>query len=173
MNRKIAERGSTMVEFAFICIPLLFAVVSVFEMGRGMWNYHTLQYAVKATGRYVAVHGSTCGIPPNSCTIRVADIMAVFRVLANGVPITKVKLTLTSFSGTTVTCDPVSNCANNSILWPPYSPGSDPDNSPGKTFAIRADYRFTSSLSMVAPGGGRIQFGIFNLVAYTRPRIIF
>ena len=68
MSRSQRRRGSSLVEFTFIGVPMLFAWISVIEMGRGMWNYHTLQYATKVTGEYVAVHGSTCGIPPNACS---------------------------------------------------------------------------------------------------------
>ena len=48
MNRSRGRTGSTLIEFTLVGIPLIFVLISTFEMARGMWNYQTLAYAVRA-----------------------------------------------------------------------------------------------------------------------------
>ena len=89
-----------------------------------MWNYHTLQYATKATGAYLSVHGSTCGIPPNACTVKIKDLASYFQSQAIGIPPASVNVTFVSASGTTVNCNPVNSCsANNTLLACQYARG--------------------------------------------------
>jgi Flp pilus assembly protein TadG len=165
------RRGSTLVEFALIGITLLFAWISIIEMSRGMWNYHSLQAAIKIAGGYTALHGATCAEAPNACTIQVKDILSVLRANAIGIPPASVNVTFTSASGTTKSCNPITTCAADTTQWPPVANG---DNAVGKDFTIRADYTFRSALAMVAPGpGGPVRFGVFNLPAYTRQFVLF
>ena len=46
------RKGVAMIEFTFVGIPMIFVLVSSFEMARGMWIYHTMAYAVKEGARY-------------------------------------------------------------------------------------------------------------------------
>jgi Flp pilus assembly protein TadG len=47
-SRNPKERGGTsLVEFTLVGIPMIFLLISTFEVARGMWEYHTLAYAVK------------------------------------------------------------------------------------------------------------------------------
>ena len=57
--------GSSLIEFTLVGIPLIFVLLSTFEMARGMWLYHTLAYAARQGTRYAIVHGVNCsmGIP--------------------------------------------------------------------------------------------------------------
>ena len=41
-----------MVEMTMVGIPLIFMLLAIFEMSRGMWMYHTLSYAVKNGVRF-------------------------------------------------------------------------------------------------------------------------
>lgn len=59
--------GNAMIEFVLVGIPLIFVLISIFEMARGMWLYHTLAYSVKEGVRYTIVHGQNCATAPNSC----------------------------------------------------------------------------------------------------------
>ena len=52
--------GQTLVEFTFVGIPIIFILISIFEVSRGMWIYHTLAYAAKVGARYASVHGINC-----------------------------------------------------------------------------------------------------------------
>ena len=47
-------------EFTFVGIPIIFVLISIFEVSRGMWIYHTLAYSVKVGVRYASVHGINC-----------------------------------------------------------------------------------------------------------------
>ena len=57
------EKGSSMVEFALVGIPLIFILISIFEISRGMWMYETVAHAVREGARYAAVHGQDYGGP--------------------------------------------------------------------------------------------------------------
>jgi hypothetical protein len=142
-----------------------------------MWNYDTLQNAVKITGNYIAVHGADCADTGNSCTINAGNVISVFKTYAIGIPNSSVNMTLTSSSGTTVTCNPITTCASNTTQWLPSA-----DSLVNSDFTIRADYTFRTALSMVAPGGsgGPVKFGattgglgVFDFPGYTRQRILF
>jgi Flp pilus assembly protein TadG len=150
-----------MLEFVLVGIPMLFGVISVEEMSRGMWQYHTLQYAVKMANAYASVHGATCATTPNSCTVDVSNVIGQFQTYAIGVPMAQVAVTLTSETSTNaVTCSQVSTCSSSSswsTQWPPSSNG---DNAVGNWIKFRADYTFHTALAMFWPGAGKpISFG--------------
>jgi Flp pilus assembly protein TadG len=170
-----AQRGSTLLEFTLACIPLLFAWLGIVQLGIGMWRYHTLQYAVKATGAYVAVHGSDCAASPNNCAIEIENAAQVLQGIAFGISPTSVNVTFTAVAADHLT--PVSSvscrldsCLSNTTAWPPSG-----NNSPGQEFEIKAVYQFQSALAMVAPGsgGGPVQFGTFYFPGYTHQTILF
>ena len=74
-NRKQRQRGSAMIEFTLVGIPMIFLLISIFEMSRAMWNYHTLAFAIREGTRYAVVHGSGCSTDPrNSCQATVAQV---------------------------------------------------------------------------------------------------
>jgi hypothetical protein len=151
--------GNAMIEFVLVGIPLLFVCISIEEMARGMWQYHTLQYAVKMANNYAAVHGATCATSPNSCTVNVSNVVGVFATNAIGVPMSNVAVTLTS-ENNSATCSQVSTCSTSSswsTQWPPSANG---DNAVGNWIKFRADYTFNTALSMFWPGAGTpVSFG--------------
>ena len=149
LNRR--RRGNALIEFTMVGIPMLFLWVSILEMARGMWQYHTLQYACKMTAAYASVHGADCG-SPNNCLVTMSNVVNTFQTAAVGVPMAKVILTLTSKSSS-VSCNPVSTCSSNaswSTTWPPTA-----DNAVGNAIKVRADYTFSTALSMFWPGAGK------------------
>jgi Flp pilus assembly protein TadG len=155
-----------MLEFTLVGIPLMFVLISTFEMARGMWNYHTIAYAVKEGTRYASVHGINCGTP-NSCTVTIGQITQKIVDAGIGLPTTQLRLTFTSQSGS------ISNTANlllsNATVWPP-SPG----NVVGSSIQIDATYPFQSAISMFWPGAGTgINFGTVNFPASSRETIQF
>src|SRR5215475_1630998 len=175
MRLRKGQRGSAMVEFVLVGVPLLFAWISAVEMARGMWQYHTLQYAVKAAGAYVSVHGANCAVSPNSCTIQIKDAAAVLKTAAIGIPDYQMNVQFASASGAAVSCNPLNTCYGNTTQWPPPTPATDPDNLTGKSFTIRADYLFRSALSMVTPGvqNGVVTFGAPTLSGFTKETVLF
>ena len=174
MTRRKRQRGSTLVEFALTGIPLIFMWISIVQMGIGMWNYHTLHYALKAAGAYMTVHGTTCAAP-NTCSIQIKDAAQVLANNAIGLPRNAVQLTFTSVKSDHVTAAaPVicqlDACLTDATAWPPAGYGT-----PGSDIEIKAEYLFHSALAMVAPGpgAGAVGFGAYWLPAYTHQMILF
>jgi Flp pilus assembly protein TadG len=157
------RRGQTLIEFTLVGIPLMFVLISVFEMSRGMWIYHTLAYAVKEGTRYAAVHGINCQTSPNTCTIAVRDVVAKIRDSGIGLLPGELDVTLTAQSGAQVVCSPISaSCLANASQWPPSSNG---DNQVGKQVTIAATYPFRSALAMFWPGAGSVSFRVYTFPA--------
>jgi hypothetical protein len=65
-----------MLEFVLIGIPVIFVLISIFEIARGMWTYHTMAYAVREGVRYASVHGKGCA-SPNTCQVTIGQITSV------------------------------------------------------------------------------------------------
>jgi len=65
-----------MIEFTLVGIPMIFLLISIFEISRAMWNYHTLAFAIREGTRYAAVHGSGCSADPRAtpCQATVAQV---------------------------------------------------------------------------------------------------
>jgi Flp pilus assembly protein TadG len=168
MNRSGRRRGSTLVEFTLIGIPLIFVLVSTFEMARGMWNYQTLAYAVRAGSRYAAMHGNGCSGSGNTCGITVSNVASAISTAAVGLPAANFNVVLSSATAASVTCAPLSSCSSNATAWPPTG-----DNMPGMDIRISATYTFRSALAMLWPGAGKVSFGTFTFVAYTRQPMQF
>ncbi len=68
------ERGSSILEFTLVGIPLIFVLISTAEIARGMWNYVKLAEAVKEGARFEAVHGRGCTSGGNTCGVTVAQV---------------------------------------------------------------------------------------------------
>jgi Flp pilus assembly protein TadG len=159
-NRQRRQRGSAMIEFTLVGIPMIFILISVFEISRGMWNYHTLAYAVKEGTRYAIVHGSDCSSDPqNSCGVTLGQVAQKIQDAGIGLDPSPLRLTFTS-SGNAVTCT-LNACLGNATVWPQA-----PLNTPGSTVAISASLPFQSALAMFWPGAGSgTNFPTFNLTA--------
>ena len=61
-----------MLEFVLVGIPLIFVILSIFEIARGMWTYQTLAFAVREGTRYAIMHGKGCA-SPNTCLLYTSD----------------------------------------------------------------------------------------------------
>ncbi len=175
------RRGSALLEFAFTGVPLIFIWISTVQIALGMWHYHTMQYAVKATGSYMAQHGSDCA-SPNTCAATIESMAAVMKTNSIGLPATALQMTFNAVSSSdhktitnTVTCTltnasvPANGCDQNATSWPPSGA-----NTPGSEFEIQAEFQWSPAIGMVAPGpGGAVRFGSFWLPAYTHQVILF
>src|SRR5580704_5212668 len=96
MNRSRGRAGSTLIEFTLVGIPLIFILISTFEMARGMWNYQTLAYAVRAGSRFAATHGKGCIAGGITCGITVANVGNAISTAAVGLPAANFNVTLSS-----------------------------------------------------------------------------
>ena len=65
------RRGNVMIEFAFVFVLFFIVLLTMMELGRGMWVYATLATATRRAGDYCMVRGSRR--PPSSAT----DITAI------------------------------------------------------------------------------------------------
>lgn len=146
-RRRNRQKGSTILEFVFVGIALIFIFISVFEIARGMWMYHSLAYGVREGVRYAAMHGKDCA-SPNTCQVTIGTITGVIRSAALGVDPTTVTLTFTPASGTATT-DTMTNLASNTTTFPPSS-----SNAQGQTVKISAKYSFRTILSIFWVGDG-------------------
>jgi Flp pilus assembly protein TadG len=150
-KRRTQTRGTALLEFTLVGIPLICVVITTIELSRGMWTYQTLAYAVKAGVRYSVVHGQDCATAPNACTVTISQIASMIRSAGVGLPADLVTLTFTDANGSATTCL-LSDCiANyNSSAWPPASA-----NAPGQDVRISGIFAFRSTMLMFWPGVGR------------------
>jgi hypothetical protein len=132
-----------MIEFVIVGIAGTTLMASTVQLGLAMWNYHTLAQAVHGTNRYIASHGRSCSVGGNSCTITVGDIATKLKALAIGIPDSNIQMTLTSQSGVTKSCNPLSSFESDSTQWPPVD---NFDNSPGNFTTITAKVTIRSSI---------------------------
>lgn len=170
-------RGQTLVEFTFVGIPLMFVLVSTFEISRGMWIFDTLAYAAKEGVRYAMVHGANCGKNSNACTVVLGpatntcvsdnnltsqgvqainpSIAEVIRCAAKGLDPTKTQVTFTSLAGQVGPCtlETAGGNACAASVWPPTG-ASDP----GDTITIKITTPFYSAIAMFFPGSKPVSF---------------
>jgi hypothetical protein len=161
------RRGSSMVEFTLVGIPVMFVLISIFEISRGMWMYHTMAYAVKQGVRMAIVHGINChntSFNPNNCSTNIAAITAVIQQAAVGVDATKTTLTFTTTGGST-TCkmggSGSTDCPQLTNEWPPYDDAGTQDGV-GKPIRIDINTPFNSAIAMLFPGSAGQVFGSFG-----------
>ena len=181
-----SRRGNTVLEFTLVGIPLVFVLISIFEISRGMWMYHTLAHGVKTGVRYAAVHGQNCLTAPNACGATIATIAQV--IVSNGAGLVPQgsggpQLQLTFCAPPTQnleTCQagasyPVHTCAGDACLsdntaWPPAGAnrvGFDDTE-------IVARYPFASAIALVWPGAHTVDvFPTYQLPASARERVEF
>jgi Flp pilus assembly protein TadG len=165
-----ARHGGVVLEFTLVGIPMMFALISVFEMSRGMWQYHTLNYAIKEATRYTSVHGYDCSVAPNACTVTIANIATIIQQRGVGLAPSSLTVTLTPSAGSATT-DTLQNLLSNSTVWPPASPTG--TNAVGQLITISAVYPFKSALSMFWPGTKRVNFDTISLPASSSTRILY
>src|SRR5262249_45663384 len=100
-NRRGKSRGSATLEMTLVGIPIIFVLISVAEMARGMWIYHTLAYSIREGTRYASVHGRDCSIGGNTCSVTVGQIAAVIKNAAIGLDPADLKVQMKSLTDDT------------------------------------------------------------------------
>ncbi len=149
-NRTDKQRGASTIEFTLVGIPLMFVLISTFEMARGMWVYETLAFAAKEGTRYAAVKGGMY-VKNSKRTPTMAETATRIRQMAIGMDPAQFSLTLTAGVGAkyiTRNCR-LSECLTSTEQWPP-----DGMNMPGVQLGIAATYPFRSAIAMFWPGVG-------------------
>jgi len=171
------RRGQAILEFTFVGIPMMFVLISIFEISRGMWVYHTLAYSVKEGVRYAIVHGENCTSNGNSCPASIATIAQKIQDAGVGLDTGPGKTMLTFKSGgvgnppiftTTDTCFLGDTCPLKTAQWPAFGP-----NQVGQAIEIDIVTPFRSAIALFWPGSQPVSFGAFNLPASSTERIQF
>jgi len=161
------RRGSAMVEFVLAGIPVIFILISIFELSRGMWTYHTMAYAVREGVRYAAVHGKGCA-SPNTCQVTIGQITTVIKAAGAGLPPSTTVVTFTPASGSASSATMTSQLTSTTV-WPPSAA-----NAPGQNIKIKVTYPFRTFLAVFWTGAGGVNdSGVFNLGASSSAPIQF
>jgi len=167
MKRNGKRKGSTLIEFTLVAVPMIFALISAFEIARGMWIYGTIANAVKEGVRFAIVKGSDCSAAPNACSARISDIAARIHNMGPGLLPSEMNVTFTSDSGS-ISCR-MDSCLTTTTVWPPAG-----DNAKGQQLQILAKYPFRSAIVMFWPGAGRpVTVGTVNLAASSQEVVQF
>jgi Flp pilus assembly protein TadG len=156
-----------MVEFVLAGIPVIFVLISIFELSRGMWNYHTMAYAAREGVRYAAVHGKGCAAP-RTCQVTIGQITSVIKRAGAGLPPSTTVVTFTPASGS-ASSDTMANQLTSSTVWPPSAA-----NAPGQNIKIKVTYPFRTFLAVFWTGAGGVNdSGVFNIGASSSAPIQF
>ena len=172
------ERGAVILEMTLVGIPLIFMLISIFEMSRGMWVYHTLSNAVKQGARYASVHGQDCSNLGNSCQVTVGQIATVIANAAVGLDPNLMQVTMCidcgapSFvTGVEAHSGTLATLVSSGTQWP--STPSDGSANADKVY-LTVQYPFSSSMAMFWPGSrtvagngphGEVKFGSVMFIA--------
>ncbi|GEM_PF-702796 len=192
-----ARAGNANVEFALCAIFVIFLLISIFDMARGLWIYHTLSEAVRDGTRWAIVHGDRYVDPtnPDPLTNRLpgatlGDAIQVIERAAVGIVPSQLNLTFTvaavgsggsnvlseitckpataaTCTAVTGTCVAAGNVASTSN-WPPN--GCAQSN---LEVGITAQYPYNSMVVMFFPGMKGVQFGKYILGSSAHEAIVF
>jgi len=189
-----SRRGATTIEMTLVGLPMIFLLVSTFEIARGMWMYHTLAYAVRNGVRYAAVRGINCvntSSDPNTCSVTLATVASVVQSAAVGMDPTQTMLTFKLGNPTVVSqtlqcylmasqkpqpygSHSVCSTHNNSPvdIWP-VSDNTGTYDGVGKAIEIDIETPFYTSLSMFWPGTAPVKFALTNFYASSMDYVQF
>ena len=166
-SRTRSQSGQSTIEFVLVGIPMIFVMISTFEMARGMWIYQTLAHAVKDGARYASVHGKSCRTNPNVCGVTVGDVASRIQSAGTGLIGDDMGVTLTDTGGS-IPCSTLTACLSNGTTWP-----TDAGGVQGSDLTVTASYHFHSALAMFRPGAGHVDFATVNFPAAARETVQF
>jgi Flp pilus assembly protein TadG len=170
MRNKKWRRGSAMVEFVIAGITGITLMISTIQIGLAMWKYHSLAQAVHETNRYIASHGRSCTTNGNTCGITVGDIATKLGSYAIAIPSSDLNMTLTSQSGTTMACNPISAYQSDTTQWPPSTSF---DNAPGNYTTVTASTTLRSAIVALWYGTSGQRIGSITLRSTSSVPIVF
>ena len=161
------RRGSSLIEFIFLGIPVIFITMSIIEVSLAMWQFHSLSYTVDTATRYAVLHGRGCTQNGNTCWITVGNVATVLTSQAPALDSSKLNVTLYTHASTT-TCNPISTCLSNATQFPNTT-----DNGLNLDIKIVASYPVYNPIPMFWPGTAGTPGNVFTLYATSRQRILF
>jgi hypothetical protein len=154
-----------MLEFTFAAVPMIFLLISVEEISRGMWIYTTLAHAIKEGTRYSIVHGADCAQANSSCPVTLGQVATHIQQAGAGLDASQLNVVLKTATSTQ-NCAPLQSCLSNTSQWPPS-----PDNGVGLPVTVSGTYPFNSAIAMFIPQGGSVKFGAMNFGAASQGEI--
>jgi hypothetical protein len=128
----------------------MFVLISLFELSRGLWIYHTLAYAAREGTRYASFHGRGCN-SPNTCSVTIGQITQVIKAAGLGLDRDAVTVTFTAADGSE-SGDTMTNQLSNTTAWPVASA-----NGPGQIVKISLKYPFRTFLGALWSRGNTSQ----------------
>jgi len=169
------QRGSTLLEFTLVAIPLIFVLISTVEVSRAMWTYATLAHAVRQATRFTIVKGQNCVNSPNACSVTIARIAQEMQRAGIGLdPANFSNVTFTAYAGRTITHTTLQDCLSDTTSWPASPGSSDPGAATGADLQISVVYPFRSAFALFWPGAGRaLGAGVYYFPASSRESIQF
>ena len=66
MNNKPGAAGTTIVEFAIVCIAFFLLILGLLDVGRGVWLYNSISAGAREGTRYAIVNGSFSPTPASA-----------------------------------------------------------------------------------------------------------
>jgi hypothetical protein len=163
-------KGSTLLEFTLVGVPMIFLLISIVEMARGMWIYTTLGHAIAVGTRYAITRGpgytTTCtAASGNGCQLTVQMVAQEINGASPGLIANQMINVVIGPVGGTVACGNLSSCLGDTTAL---------NLTRGQQFSVTAQYQFTSAISMFWPGRNKgMQMGSFNLPATAQEVIQF
>jgi hypothetical protein len=167
MQKRKSRSGNAALEFVMTGIPLVFMIISIAELSRGMWIYDTLAHAVESTTRDMAVRGKNCSTYVSGCAQTIGSYSTLFSKWAVGLDPAQASVVFQSTSNT-VTCSPLNSCFSSSTAWPPSG-----DNGANLDIWVTASMPFNSAIGMFIFGSTPVSFGKFTLSAKSHQQILF
>jgi hypothetical protein len=167
-----SRAGSAQLEFALCAIFVIFLLISIVDMARGLWINHTLAEAVRDGTRYAIVKGRKYVNPNNDQRLpgaRLQNTLNVVRRGAIGLDPNLLELRFEAEGSAPILCNPGCSVDPASTNWPPDGAVSDK----GHEIGIRARYPYNSLVVMYFPGGQGVRFGQYVLGSTSRARIVF
>lgn len=165
------QKGSAMLEFALVGIPVIFLIIAVFEVSMIMWQYHTLAEAVAQATRYAAAHGQSCYTSPNSCGITVYNVATAIENQAVGLLPARITITL-STSSDSYGPFTVESCISPSPDTTDFPP-NDSSAAAGNPITISATYAIANPLYFFWTGAGKLSAPAYTLGATSTQEILF
>lgn len=168
--RQRPTAGNAQIEFALCGVFVIFAMISIFDMARGLWINHTLAQAVRDGVRYAAVHGALNVNPATNQRLpgsNLRDVYNVVRRSALGMVPSQLRLRFESAAGI-IDCNPDCPGGALDVPWPP-----DGFATRNLEIGIQANYPYNSMVVMFFPGSKGVEFGRYVLGSVARERIAF
>jgi Flp pilus assembly protein TadG len=168
-QKRPGEKGSSLIEFTLVGIPLILLIITIIEMCLAMWSYHTLAFAVREGARYASTKGQGCTYTGNTCSTNIGAIAQQIALAGIGLAPGQMNVTFTASNGSTVTCTPLNSCYTNTTVWPPSGA-----NTAGSSITIAGTYSVQSPLLFLyMPFTRSLTFRSFTLPATTQQIILF